>query len=98
MPPAVRRVAPSTISHSLPCPSQLTPHRDWLTGALFVTLTGNHLEHDQQTLGLHQLQSAQYIVAPLLVPPIAALAGHLEAAVTAVKPCQEIAFGYACGW
>ena len=58
---------------------QLAADSHRLACALAMTLTGNQLKNHQQTFCLEQLEAKIYIVTPLLVLTIAALAGHLEA-------------------
>ena len=57
-----------------------------------MTLTGNQLQNDQQTLGLQELQSSQYFVAPAFVLSIAAVTRRLEAAVASSELFQQFAF------
>jgi hypothetical protein len=53
-----------------------------------MTLAGNHLHNHQQTFGLQELQSPEYLVAPFMVFAIAASAGDLEAAVASSELLQ----------
>jgi hypothetical protein len=53
---------------------------------------GHQLMNLQQALGFQLFQSAEHIVAPLFVPPVAASAWHLKAAVQPSEPPQQFVF------
>jgi hypothetical protein len=57
-----------------------------------MAMAGNQLPHHEETLGLQELQTPEYIVAPLFVRSIAGLTGGLKATIPSPELAQQIAF------